>query len=92
MQTHTTKDYYGNDVTLSVPESAADVTDTILEFAVETADLYFPEGKIEWEDVWDRMEGNLILANGSTLSMGNELDTPAMLKIKRYVNKVRRES
>lgn len=89
MNTWTSKDMYGAEVTWVAPESAADVSDEILDFAVETTDAWFPEGPIDWESVWDRMEGYILL-DKTSLSMGDKLDTPAMRKIQRVVREQRR--
>lgn len=73
-----------------VPETAADVSDEILDLAFETAEGWFPD-RIDWEDLWDRMEGTQ-LKTGKYLSWGDEFGTPAMKKVQRHVNKIRRES
>lgn len=69
--------------------SASDVTEEIMEVARGVVDGWYGEGRIDWEDVWDRMDGTL-LEDGTTLDMGNEDDTPAMRKIKKAINQERR--
>lgn len=63
---------------VSVTE-AAHVTDTILTEVIEVVDGWYSDSRIEWDEVWDRME------RGSNYDFGNDNDSPAMRKIKRYV-------
>lgn len=69
---------------------AADVTEQVLEMARDVIDGWYSDGPIDWENVWDRMEG--ISSDGRWyLSWGNDNDTPAMRKIQRVIRKERRE-
>lgn len=88
MNEFTSKNFYGEDEIWIVPETAADVTDEILEYALDTTENWFPDMPIEWESVWDRMEG-YEFPNGKKLSWGDEFDTAAMKKVQRYVRKIR---
>lgn len=88
MQEFVAKDFYGNDETWVVPVTADDVTQEILDYAEQTTDAWFPDGPIEWEDVWDRMEG-YEFSDGKKLSWGDEFGTPAMNKVQRYIRKIR---
>lgn len=88
MEEFTTKNMYGDDIRHVVPVTAADVSEEILDYAEETTDAWFPDGPIEWEDIWDRMEG-YEFKDGTILSWGDEFDTPAMRKVQRYIRKIR---
>ena len=70
--------------------TAADVTDEIIEQAVEITDGWYADGPIDWDDVWDRLERSR-LADGRGIDLGNDQDTPAMRKIRREIRKRRRE-
>lgn len=72
--------------------TAKDVTDEIIEKAYEVAEGWYADSPIEWDDVWDRMEGTSYLDSGAYLHWGSETDTPAMRKIQREVRKMRSQS
>lgn len=69
--------------------TADDVTDEVFDLAESVTDGWYSDGPIDWEDVWDRMEGSP-MDDGRPLSMGSELDTPAMRKIQRHIRELRR--
>lgn len=58
---------------------AKDVTEDLLEEAVSIVEGWYPDGQVDWVNVWDRME------QYSDLDLGTQIDSPAMRKIKRYV-------
>ena len=62
---------------------AKDVTPEVMAIAEYATEFY--EDRIEWEDVWDRMDGST-LADGSVLDMGGSSDSAAMRTIKRRIN------
>lgn len=62
-------------------------TDEILEQVVEITDSWYQDGNIDWENVWDRLE-NYRLSSGATIEI-DELDNPAIRKIKRHVRNLR---
>ena len=65
----------------------ADVTDDIVDYAIDTADGFFPPGEpIDWSDLIDRMES--VGADG--LNFGNSMESPAIRKIQRAVREARR--
>ncbi len=73
--------------------TADDVTDEILSDCEDIEQgFYGNESRIDWEDFFDRRLDGYPLKNGNYICLGNEYDTPAMRKIKRHINKVRRES
>lgn len=73
------------------PVSAEDVTEEILDLAREATDAgWFPDGKIEWETVWDRMDG-ATLRDGTRLDLGGDLSSPALRKIQRVIRKEARD-
>ena len=80
------------DTTYTSPVDAADVTEEILGLAREASDEgWFPDGRVEWEAVWDRIDGAR-LSDGSTLDLGSDLDSPALRKIQRVLRAERREA
>lgn len=63
---------------------AEDVTDEVFEIATYAVDGWYSDGSIDWEDVWNRMDGSL-LADHTRLDMGTGNDSPAMRKIQRRI-------
>lgn len=64
---------------------AKDVTEEDLQEVEDITDGWYADTRIDWDDVWDRME------RGSDLDLGPQLDSPAMRKMKAHVRKLRRE-
>lgn len=66
-----------------------DVTQEVLDMAWSVIEGWFDSGdkKIDWESVWDRMEG-YPLGDGTVVDMGGEFDSPAMRKIQREMRKI----
>ncbi len=69
--------------------AAADVTEDVIDYVVELVDCDYGDSPIDWETVFDRRIEGMTLADGRSLSMGPEYDTPAMRKIQRQVRKIR---
>jgi hypothetical protein len=67
---------------------ADDVTEEVLEVVQGIVEGWYDEGRIDWEDVWDRME-KTYLDDGRGIDMGEDLDSPAIRKIKRHIRKWR---
>lgn len=61
------------------------VTDELVEAAYEIVDGWYQEGRIDWEDVWDRLERQ------QDLDLGTDLLSPELKEIKKRVLKMRRE-
>lgn len=59
--------------------AAKDVTQEDLDEALSIVEGWYNEGRIDWDDVWERME------RYSDLDLGPEMDSPAMRKMQRYV-------
>lgn len=59
-----------------------DVTQEIIDLLRSVVSAHYPEGRIDWPDVWDRMDGRT-LNDGTALDMGDELDTPAIKSLKK---------
>uniref|UniRef100_A0AAU3I5Y9 Uncharacterized protein n=1 Tax=Streptomyces sp. NBC_01393 TaxID=2903851 RepID=A0AAU3I5Y9_9ACTN len=68
--------------------TAEDVTDELLELVQNIVGGWYDEGRIDWEDVWDRLEKQT-LDDGRGIDMGEDLGSPAILKIKREIRKWR---
>lgn len=65
-----------------------DVTEEILELVQGIVEGWYDEGRIDWEDVWDRMEKRT-LEDGRGIDMGTDLASPAIKKIKKHIRKWR---
>jgi hypothetical protein len=68
--------------------TAEDVTDEVLEIVQGIVEGWYDEGRIDWEDVWDRVEKS-VLDDGRGIDMGSDLGSPAILKIKKHIRKWR---
>jgi hypothetical protein len=68
--------------------TAEDVTDEVMEIVRGIVEGWYDEGRIDWEDVWDRMEKN-VLDDGRGIDMGDDLESPAQRKIKKEIRKWR---
>lgn len=66
-----------------------DVSDEILFLAYRIVDGWYPEGRMDWENFWDRLEGSF-LNDGTRLDLGNDLGSPALNRIKRAVRDYRK--
>lgn len=70
------------------PVEADDVTQEILDLALEAANSWYSTGRIDWENMLDRFDG-ATLADCRTLDLGDSMATPAINKIKNYVRRNR---
>lgn len=62
----------------------------LLDEALSIADGWYETSPIDWEDVWDRLEG-FEMPDGSLLDITTTAG-PAIRYIKRYVNTARKDS
>ena len=67
-----------------------DVTDEIIELVNGVVEGWYSEGRIDWSDVWDRVEG-AELEDGTELDLGTDLGSPALNKLKREILKLRKQ-
>lgn len=65
------------------------VTDEIVQAAQEIVDGWYPKGRIDWEDVWDRLDG-ASLEDGTVLDLGDNLLSPALVYIKKEIQHARK--
>jgi hypothetical protein len=72
----------------TVPVTAEAVTEEMVQLTLDIVDGWYPEGRIDWEDVWDRLDFTE-LKDGTRLELGVELLSPALKKIKSEVKKIR---
>lgn len=70
---------------------AEDVPEELLDRAVDVADSWYGDGRIDWVDVLDRLDG-FEASDGTCLDLGDNLTSPAIRKIKSHVRRIRRES
>lgn len=68
---------------------ASDATEEIIGLVMDIVDGFYQDQKIEWDDVWDRVDG-AELADGTVLDVGENLAASALLKIQREVRKLRK--
>lgn len=67
-----------------------DVTDEIVQYAVDIVDGWYPDGPIDWTDVWDRLDGTE-LNNGARLDLGDDLMSPGLKALRSAVQRARRD-
>jgi len=67
---------------------AEDVTQEIIDLTVSA--VYGHRGRIDWEDVWDRVDG-APLDDGSVLDLGDSLVSPGLIALQKAVRKTMRE-
>lgn len=72
--------------------TADDVTPEVMALAWGIIEGWYASGdeKIDWEDVWDRMDG-AHLEDDSLVDLGGQTDTPAMRRIQREMRRIIRE-
>jgi hypothetical protein len=68
------------------PQAASDITEEIVTVATDVVDGWYPEGRIDWEDLLERIDGTE-LADGSRLDMGESMMSEAITRLKREVRK-----
>lgn len=59
-----------------------DITDEIQSLVTEIVRGWYPEGCVDWEDVWDRADGSR-LDDGTRLDLGIESMSPGMKALKK---------
>lgn len=72
------------------PRTAEDVTDELVQQTVDIVDGWYNEGRIDWEDVWDRLEKRT-LDDGRGIDLGEDLGSPALTTLKLRVRAARRD-
>lgn len=77
--------------------TADDVTEEVTQIALDIADGWYQTGRIDWDDLIDRIEGSE-LDDGSVIDFGDGLDkdktnmSGAIRKLKALIRQHRRES
>lgn len=61
-----------------------DVTPEIIEIVQGIVEGWYDEGRIDWEDVWDRVERQQ-LDDGRGIDMGTDLSSPPIKKIRKEI-------
>lgn len=72
------------------PRTADDVTDELVRIAVDIVDGWYSEGRIDWEDVFDRIERSP-LDDGREIDLGTDLGSAALTALKRRVRAARKD-
>lgn len=73
------------------PRTADDVTEELVQQAVDVVDGWYAERRIDWEDVYDRLEKHT-LEDGRGIDLGGDLGSPALVALKRRVREARKEN
>jgi hypothetical protein len=78
---------------------ATDVTEEVLDAARNIVDGWYDDSPIDWENVWDRMDGQSFDSWPESdgrgwlhICMGAEDSSPAMRKIQRTIRAERKAS
>ena len=77
------------DIRYTEIRSADDVTDEVIEIVLSVVDGWYQTGRIDWEDLLDRVDGNE-LADGSKIDFGCDMLSEAIRKVKTIVQNHRR--
>ncbi|MFJ4902921.1 hypothetical protein [Streptomyces sp. NPDC088727] len=81
----------GGIIRFTNPVSTDDVTEEMVEIVSDIVNGWYAEGRIDWDDVWDRAEDS-VLADGSRLDLSTpDLSLPPFKKLKREALKRRAE-
>lgn len=59
-----------------------DVSEEIIRLVHGIVDGWYSEGRVDWEDFWDRLEGSF-LRDGTRLDLGSDLSSPALKRLKK---------
>ncbi len=78
------------DRTLNDLMQSPELTAEIMVMAMEIVDGWYQTGRINWGDVWDRLDG-AELSNGDRIDVGGDLLAPELARIKNHVNAERRK-
>lgn len=70
--------------------AAGDVEDWLLDLALETVDAWFPDGPVDWEYAWDKLDQAEVPDSPWSVDLGDEYGSPAMNKMQRHVRAQRR--
>lgn len=69
--------------------TADHVDDEIIGLAHGIVDGWYTEGRIDWDDFLDRLDGSQ-LEDGSIVDLGNDMGSPAIRKIQTEVRAYRK--
>lgn len=72
------------------PKTADDVTAEMIGLVSEKVNGRYAEGRVDWEDVWDRTD-DALLDDGTRLDLGTDTSSPALRKLKSEALKRRAE-
>ena len=64
------------------PTTADDVTEEMVEIVRGILEGWYNEGRIDWEDVWDRAE-RIPLDDGTELDLPQDLGSPVYKALKK---------
>ncbi len=61
-----------------------DITGEVIDIFRSAVDISYPDGPVDWEDVWDRVDGRR-LDDGRLIDLGEGLRTPAFRAMKKII-------
>ncbi|RZS39135.1 hypothetical protein EV193_104351 [Herbihabitans rhizosphaerae] len=65
-------------------------TEEVIALAVEIVDGWYQDRRVDWEDVWERLDG-AEMEDGTKLDLGDDLLSPYLGALRREVQRIRRE-
>jgi hypothetical protein len=65
-----------------------EITEEVEEIVRGVVDGWYSEGRIDWENVWERVDGST-LDDGSRLDLGTDLMSPAIRTLKTMIRRER---
>lgn len=68
--------------TYTAPRAAEDVTNEMVDIVREIISGWHSEGRIDWEDVWDRADG-AYLDDGTKLDLPQDLLSPVYATLRK---------
>lgn len=70
--------------------TVADITDEVREIVQSTVEGWYPSGRIEWNDLWDRIE-SVPLDDGTKPSLPGDLSSPVFKELKKIAKEAQAE-
>jgi hypothetical protein len=74
--------------TWTAPSTAADITPELVRIVADVLEGWYPEGPVDWPDVWDRADG-AVLDDGTTLDLGCDMRSAALTELRKQAKALR---
>lgn len=72
------------------PTAADELSQEIIDAAYDIGEGWYADTRIDWDDLLYRLERQGIERGGKELDLGDDMQSPFIVKLKREVNKLRR--